>query len=61
MADALDSKSSVRKDVWVRLPPLVLNQLANFARILHTVADALSIVVLSIFEGIFPTSSYANH
>jgi len=23
MADALDSKSSVRKDVWVRLPPLV--------------------------------------
>ncbi|MEY2611655.1 MAG: ribosomal protein [Planctomycetota bacterium] len=24
MADALDSKSSVRKDVWVRLPPLVL-------------------------------------
>lgn len=25
MADALDSKSSVRKDVWVRLPPLVLS------------------------------------
>ena len=23
MADALDSKSSVRKDVWVRVPPLV--------------------------------------
>ncbi len=24
MADALDSKSSARKGVWVRLPPLVL-------------------------------------
>ncbi len=24
MADALDSKSSVRKDVWVRLPPPVV-------------------------------------
>lgn len=24
MADALDSKSCVRKGVWVRLPPLVL-------------------------------------
>ncbi len=24
MADALDSKSSVRKGVWVRLPPSVL-------------------------------------
>ncbi len=24
MADALDSKSSVRKDVWVQVPPLVL-------------------------------------
>ena len=26
MADALDSKSSVRKDVWVRVPPLVPGQ-----------------------------------
>ena len=25
MADALDSKSSVRKGVWVRLPPSVLS------------------------------------
>lgn len=24
MADALDSKSSVRKDVWVQVPPPVL-------------------------------------
>ena len=31
MADALDSKSCVRKGVWVRLPPLVLNQLTTRA------------------------------
>ena len=30
LADALDSKSSVRKDVWVRVPPLVLYALRGF-------------------------------
>jgi small subunit ribosomal protein S12 len=29
MADALDSKSSVRKDVWVQVPPLVLFSYKN--------------------------------
>ena len=28
MADAMDSKSIVRKDVWVRLPPPVSSSLA---------------------------------
>ena len=32
MADAMDSKSIVRKDVWVRLPPPVSSSLAVLAR-----------------------------
>ncbi len=31
MADAMDSKSIVRKDVWVRLPPPVSSSLALLA------------------------------
>ena len=31
LADALDSKSSVRKNVWVRVPPLVLKTVVTFA------------------------------
>ncbi len=34
LADALDSKSSVRKDVWVRVPPPVLQALTRFSGLL---------------------------
>ena len=44
MADALDSKSSVRKDVWVRVPPLVL---LFFSMILITTQSSHS---FAIFE-----------
>lgn len=50
MADALDSKSSVRKDVWVRLPPLVLIQLGNIARTSQIAAGVPGTVPLNICD-----------
>jgi hypothetical protein len=51
MADALDSKSSIRKNVWVQVPPPVLLNAAldfesNTGRIWFTVANTVASLTL---------------
>ena len=47
LADALDSKSSVRKDVWVRVPPLVLARESSLSR--QALRNSRSFVMLGYF------------
>ena len=46
LADALDSKSSVRKDVWVRVPPPVLFH----SKDLRQIASDLALLISGLVE-----------
>ena len=57
MADALDSKSSVRKGVWVRLPPSVLETRKALTTL---VVGAFFCAGGAVLSGMFPSVDFSQ-